>query len=240
MEIKIHESADLMAKSVAWSIAMLIKQNPERLVCFAAGDTPMGILRELVRLQQKGVCDLNTMNYVGLDEWVGLGYPDKGSCAQVLVDNFYAPAGITMERIRLFNGLAKDLALECNRMNDWITMHGGIFLAVLGVGLNGHVGFNEPYTPDKKECIVVDLDGITIAVSEKYFGRNIQVSAGITIGLGMLLNSQNLYVLASGQHKASIIKKAFGEEPSFAVPASLLQRHVNLIVVLDKDASTEL
>ena len=240
MEIHILESPDVMAKRVALSIAILIKNNPGRLVCFAAGDTPLGMLRELIRLQDTGACDLNTMYYVGLDEWVGLGYPDKGSCAQVLIDNFYAPAGIAMEKVRLFNGLTKNLALECNRMNDWIATHGGIFLTILGVGLNGHVGFNEPFTPDKEGCIVVELDVDTIAVSEKYFGEKIQVSTGITLGLGTLHNSENLYVLASGKHKGNIIKKAFGEEPTSAVPASLLQRHTNLIVVLDKDASTEL
>jgi len=238
MEIHIVESPDVMAKRVALSIAMLIEENPGKLVCFAAGDTPLGMLRELVRLQQNGVCDLNTMYYVGLDEWVGLGYPDKGSCAQVLIDNFYAPAGITMERVRLFNGLAKDIPLECNRMNDWIAMHKAIFLTVLGVGLNGHVGFNEPYTPETEGCIAVKLDNTTISVSDKYFGTKIEVTSGITIGIKTLLKTENLFVLASGKHKACIVKKAFSEKPSDAIPASLLQSHTNLIVVLDNDASS--
>lgn len=240
MEISILESADIMAKRVALSISMLIKENPGKLVCFAAGDTPMGMLRELLRLQQIGACNLNSMYYVGLDEWVGLGYNDKGSCQQVLRDNFYDPACIDKDRFRLFDGKAEDIDKECEAMNEWITLHGGIFLAVLGVGLNGHVGFNEPFAPDKEGCFSIKLDGVTADVSEKYFGKKVNVTSGITIGWRTLLNAENLYILASGKHKAHIVKKAFTEETSVSVPASLMRKNRMLKVVLDKEAASEL
>jgi 6-phosphogluconolactonase/glucosamine-6-phosphate isomerase/deaminase len=240
MEIDILESADVMAEKVALSVVSLIKQNPGKLVCFAAGDTTLGMLHELVRQQQIGACNLNTMYYVGLDEWVGLGYNDIGSCVQVLRDNFYIPACIGRERFRMFEGMANDLDKECEAMNEWIALHGGIFLAVLGIGLNGHIGFNEPYAPDKEGCFTIKLDRTTIDVSEKYFSQKIQVTSGVTIGWRTLLKSENLYVLASGNHKSHIVKKVFAEEPSVSIPASLMRKNKMLKVVLDKEAASEL
>jgi 6-phosphogluconolactonase/glucosamine-6-phosphate isomerase/deaminase len=180
------------------------------------------------------------MYYVGLDEWVGLGYNDKGSCVQVLRDNFYVPACIDKERFRLFDGKAKDIDKECEAMNEWLKLHGGIFLSVLGIGLNGHIGFNEPYAPDKEGCFSIELDRMTIDVSEKYFSEKMQIASGITIGWRTLLNAENLYVLASGKHKAHIVKKAFAEEPSVSVPASLMRKNRMLKVVLDEEAASEL
>ncbi|MBT9149700.1 MAG: Glucosamine-6-phosphate deaminase 1 [Dehalococcoidia bacterium] len=240
MEIHVLESPDVLAKRVALSIALLIRNYPGRLICFAAGDTPMGMLRELVSLQQCGACNLNSMYYIALDEWVGLGYSDKGSCSQVLRDNFYDPACIEKNRFRLFDGMAEDIDAECSAMNDWIKIHGGIFLAVLGIGLNGHIGFNEPYAPDEEGCFSIKLDEMTKDISEKYFGKKMQVNTGITIGWRTLLNSENLYVLASGKHKAQIVKKAFTGELSHSIPASLLRRNENLKVVLEKEAASDL
>jgi len=240
MNIQIFKNEKDMGNSIAQAIAAIIKQNPGRLICFAAGDTPLGMLRELLVLQDNGFCDLRTMYYAGLDEWVGLGYEDKGSCVQVMKDTFYIPAGIPTDHIGLFDGLSKDLDHECRKMDRWIKLHGGIFLSVLGVGMNGHIGFNEPFTPDNEGCFSVGLDETTKAVSEKYFGKRIPVVTGITIGWRTLIESEHLFVMASGSKKASIIKKAFTEKPSIAVPASLTKHNKNLIVALDKDAASEL
>lgn len=240
MDIRIYDSPAEMAEKTAWSVASLIRQNPGRLICFAAGDTPLGMLRGLVRLQEEGGCDLRSMYYAGLDEWIGLGYGDKGSCAQVMKDAFYTPAGIPPEHMCIFDGLAQDADAECRKMEGWIKARGGLFLTVLGVGMNGHIGFNEPFGPDREGCFTIALDATTRAVSEKYFGKSLPVTAGITIGWRTLLTSERMFVLASGKNKASIIEQAFAGKPSSAVPASRTQEHGSLVVALDKEAAARL
>jgi glucosamine-6-phosphate isomerase len=240
MDIQIYETTEEMSVKTAAKVAVIIRENPGRLVCFAAGDTPIGMLRELIRLQEKGECDLSAMYYAGLDEWVGLDYNQKGSYIQVMNDLFYTPAGIPRSHINIFDGVAHNIKEECSKMDSWINAHGGIFLAVLGVGLNGHIGFNEPFGPDKQGCFVIALDETTKRVSEKYFGERLPVSFGITIGWRTLFQSQHLFVIAAGSHKSAIIEKAFSGETCAAVPASLLQTHTNLIVALDKEASGRL
>lgn len=237
MDIRIYGSSTEMAEETARSVASLIRQNPGRLLCFAAGDTPMGMLRELVRLQEKGDCDLRSMYYAGLDEWVGLGYDHKGSCAQVMKDTFYVPAGIPPEHMCIFDGLTQDTGAECRRMEEWIKARGGLFLTVLGVGMNGHIGFNEPFAPDRRGCFTIALDETTRGVSIKYFGKSLPVTTGITIGWRALLEAERIFVMASGKNKASIIAKAFAGQPSSAVPASLLRDHESLIVALDREAA---
>ncbi len=240
MDIRIYGSPAEMAEETARYVASLIRQNPGRLLCFAAGDTPMGMLRELVRLQEKGQCDLGTMYYAGLDEWVGLGYEHRGSCAQVMKDTFYVPAGIPPEHMRIFDGLAPDTGAECRRMEEWIEGQDGIFLTVLGVGMNGHVGFNEPFAPDTRGCFTIALDDTTRTVSRKYFGEDLPVTTGITIGWRTLLEAERMVVMASGSSKAPIVARAFAREPSAAVPASLLKEHGCLRLALDKEAAAKL
>ena len=101
------------------------------------------MIRKLIELQEKGVVSLSVVHYVGLDEWVGLGMNDKGSYKQVMKDSFYGPACIPEESIRVFDGLVNPED-ACKNVSEWIDRHGGIGLMLLGVGLNGHVGFNEP------------------------------------------------------------------------------------------------
>jgi glucosamine-6-phosphate isomerase len=240
MLFQIFETSEKMSINTASKVAAIIRENPGRLVCFAAGDTPIGMLCELIRLQEKGKCDLSSMYYAGLDEWVGLDYWQKGSCAQVMNDLFYFPARIPESRINIFNGNASDIKEECKKMNEWINIHGGIYLTVLGIGLNGHIGFNEPFGPDEEGCFDIALDETTKRVSEKYFGKRLSVSYGITIGWRTLYKSQHVFVIAAGSHKSAIIKKAFTAKPSAAVPASLLQKHSDLTVALDKEAACEL
>lgn len=226
-----------LAVAAAGKVAAYVNGHPGSLLCLAAGETPMAMLRELVTMQGRGLVDLRSVYYVGLDEWVGLGRADTGSCGQMMADTFYGPAGIPADRLRAFDGLAPSPEAECQAVAEWIDLRGGIGLAVLGIGMNGHVGFNEPGGASGKACDSVDLDTVTIAASAKYFGRSRPVARGMTVTLINLLKSDKVFLLASGAHKADIIRRAFGQPPDTAVPASLLQGHPALEVLLDRDAA---
>jgi len=219
--------------------ADFINSNPGVLLCLAAGDTPLGAYSELVRMQTEGAVDLSSVYYAGLDEWIGLGPADKGSCHQVMYGSFYEPAEIPSDRINVFDGLA-DPAEQCIKMNDWIRLHDGIGLTILGIGMNGHIGFNEPGVLESRGAIIVPLDNVTIGVSVKYFGKEIKVSHGLTIGLTELSMARKVLVIAGGGHKAGIIKQAFCEPASASVPASLLQDHPDITLMLDEDAAKDI
>ena len=217
-------------------IADFIGANPERLLCLAAGDTPLGIYKDLVEAQKSGEVNLNSMYYVGLDEWVGIGYETKGSCAQVMQDTFYGPAGIDPGRIRVFDGLCSDLENECNEVDVWIEEKGKIALTLLGIGMNGHIGFNEPNADPGKETLVIKLDNVTAEVGKKYFGGADCPGLGITVGVKRLLEADEVVLTAVGAKKGEILKKSIVDKPTAAVPSSLTQNHRGLTVITDKEA----
>jgi len=239
MKAIITEDYATLSRTTAATVAAFIRANPDTLICLAAGDTPLGAFNELLKMQDAGEVDLSSVYYAGLDEWVGLGPADKGSCYQVMFDNFYTPARIPRSRIHVFDGLANP-DTECATMNTWLASHGGLALALLGVGMNGHVGFNEPDAPDAADALTVPLDNVTKAVSVKYFDKTQPVTTGVTLGLSALRKARQVLVMASGEKKAPIIKAAFATPPTPSNPASMLQGHRDLVLLLDKKAARDL
>ena len=229
-----------MSRAAAEETARYINAHPGALLCLAAGQTPEGMFAELIRMQREGKTDVSSVYYAELDEWVGLGPEDRGSCVQVMNDAFYKPAGIATERIHLFNGLDCDTTRQCGLMEQWIRKRGGIGLTVLGVGMNGHIGFNEPGAPGRWGCHVTELDGVTQSVSVKYFGSPRKVTHGITVGWVTLKEADRVILIASGESKARIIGEALRGDVKPDVPASLLRDHPDLTVVLDEQAAAQL
>ena len=238
MKIMTYDDYNALSCEVAKKAASYIKKGG--LMCFAAGDTPMGMLRELIKMQKRGEVNLSAAHYISLDEWIGLGPDDEGSCIKIMNENFYRPAGIPPEQIWLFDGLNPDTDKQCREAEKIIESHSGISFALLGIGMNGHIGFNEPGTPETPGCFTVDLDDTTKSVSEKYFGKALPVTRGITIGWKELLNSKSAVLMASGIEKAAIIKAAVKGTVSMDVPASFFQKHRDITVMLDTNAASML
>jgi len=234
MKILVGKDYEEFAEIGAEYVADYIRKNPGKLLCLAAGDTPLGIYKNLIAKQTRGEVDLNLMCYVGLDEWVGIGYETQGSCAQVMEDNFYALAEIDRNRICVFDGLSSDLESECGKIERWINEHGGIALTLLGVGMNGHIGFNEPYCDTETDVAVVDLDEMTSEVGKKYFSGAACPTKGVTVGVKPLKSASEVILAVTGAKKGNILKKTLTEEPSNAVPATLLQNHPKLTVITDE------
>ncbi len=237
MNIVITDDYSGMSLTAARAAAEYINKNPGALLCFAAGATPTGMFEELIKMQELNKVDLASVFYAGLDEWVGLGYGDRGSCRQVMFDAYYTPAGIPEDRIHVFDGLDSDTQRQCRLMEKWVESRGGIGLTVLGIGMNGHIGFNEPNTPDREGCFTVPLDDTTKSVSVKYFGRQLPVEHGITIGWRMLKGAKNIILVSDGEKKAPIVKASLNGPMDSAVPASLMQDHPALTVIVDRGAA---
>ena len=145
--------------------------------------------------------------------------------------------GIHQSQIHLFDGLAKDLGEECRTMNKIILEKGGIDLMLVGVGMNGHIGFNEPGVVADRHAHDVDLDSTTQSVGQKYFRESTTLRRGITLGLQDFLESRKAILMASGVRKAEIIRAALEGPVTTQVPASLVRRHAHGIAMLDEGAA---
>ncbi|HHW31494.1 MAG TPA: glucosamine-6-phosphate deaminase [Clostridiaceae bacterium] len=237
MDIRVFDNHDELSRNAAIFIAEHMNQNPGGLTCFAAGNTPLRTFQELIKLQSQGKVDLSSSYYVSLDEWWGIGYETKGSCVQVMTDTFYKPAGIPSDRIKVFNGLADSIEEEKERIASYIRAHGGIDLLLLGVGMNGHIGFIEPNQFKPGACVDVPLSDVTKQVSVKYFGKQLNLQTGITIGYDTIKAAKKILVLISGEEKAEIAKKTLIDAPCEEIPSSMLQKHENAVFFLDCKAA---
>ncbi len=214
---------------------MQVKERP--LVCVASGDTPAGLYKLIVDKTGKKEIEIAGWNFIGLDEWAGMNENDEGSCRYHLNKQLFAPCRIQPERISFLNGKATDTEKECLEAESFIAANGGIDVAILGLGLNGHVGMNEPGTSPHSSTHFTALDPLTAATGQKYFKQKQHLSGGLTLGLGTLMKAKNIMLLVTGAHKATIIKKVIEEGISEQIPASLLRGHPALHIYLDAAAA---
>ena len=239
MKIIVARDFEELSALAAKKTAEYINEHPGALICLAAGKTPLRMFEILVGMQNRGETDLSSVWYAGLDEWISLGPNDAGSCHKVMTEAFYGPAGIPDGKIRLFDGLAGDMERQCAQMEEYIDSRGGIGYTLLGVGMNGHIGFNEPGAPDKKGCLIVPLDDITITVSKKYdINAKTPLTSGVTIGRRTLFDALAVVLMASGAEKADIMKAALHGPITSGVPASIFQEHRNATALLDRESAS--
>ncbi len=234
--MKIFVEADYAAMSQkAFRDTMAeLEGNLAPLICPASGDSPAGLYKLLV--QQKP--DTTGWHFIGLDEWVGMNGADEGSCRWHLNRELFNPLGIKDDHICFFNGRAEHLIEECLATERFIERKGGIDLAVVGLGMNGHVGMNEPGVEPLLYSHIVELHAQTIASAQKYFSGFTQLEKGISLGIANLMEAKSVLLLVSGKQKAAIVKQVLEEQISSKLPASLLRTHAHLSVYLDKDAAS--
>ena len=237
MHQHIFETPELLAKSAAGNILDLVSTNPNAVICIASGDTPRLTNKYVVEGAKQHGIDFSRVQFVSLDEWVGIPRTNTGSCYYFLNETIFEPLAIKEGNIHFFNATATDLQAECERMNKTIAELNGIDLIVLGIGVNGHIGFNEPGVLPDLFAHVIDLDAITLQVGQKYFAETSSIQKGITLGIEWIMQSKMAILMATGSKKAAIIKKTLEEKVSVAVPASYIQAHSNSFVLLDKDAA---
>ena len=215
----------------------ILQPLKQPLVCPASGDSPAGLYRALIRRNTETRLPVSDWSFVGLDEWAGMNEKDPGSCRNHLNNDLFQPLNVQEDKICFFNGRASDLDQECQRIEQFIDGHGGIDLTILGLGMNGHVGMNEPFTAAASRSHVTDIDQETQRVGQKYFTSPQSLEKGLTLGMATILSSRHIFLVVSGQKKAAIVKKILQEEISEALPASLLRRHQQVTLYLDADAA---
>jgi glucosamine-6-phosphate isomerase len=226
-----------MSDNTADIIADAIQANPALVLCMASGHTPARTCDLLVaKIIVQGI-ECSNLTFIGLDEWVGLPGNNEGSCRYFFQHKIFRPLQVDPSQYYLFDGMADDLESELRKMNELILKH-DIDLMVVGIGMNGHIGFNEPGTPFTSLCHVADLDEMTTSVGQKYFKDETKLSRGITVGLGHLMNAKHLVLIANGVTKAAVIQRALEGPIDPLFPASIIQKHENVTVITDFDAAS--
>jgi glucosamine-6-phosphate deaminase len=233
MKINVSKNYEELCKKVAHFIVDDIKELSSPLLCLAGGDTPIGVYKNFVESR----ADFNKAQFIGLDEWVGLDGADSGSCRFTLEESLYRPLNIEETKIQFFDGKASDLSRQCDETNQFIESNGPIDIALLGIGMNGHVGFNEPGSSLGSICRVVSLDEMTQTVGQKYFKTEQKLNQGITLGLKQILEARTVVLIASGEKKKPIIKELLADkEFNPSIPVSSLWQHPNCHLFADEDA----
>ena len=240
MQLKIYPDYETLSSAAADKIIECIKNKPDAVLCFATGDSPRRAYQLLPEKIKATEVDFEKCFIIGLDEWLGIPPATSGTCHHFLHKYLIDPLKLDPSRIHLFDALAKNPGEECEKMNGVIEKLGGIDFMLVGVGMNGHIGFNEPGTPLETTAHVAMLDNTTRTVGKKYFETEVPITKGITLGMKQVLESRALLMLANGKKKAPVIRQALEKEIDINFPASFIRSHKKGIMMLDTEAASEL
>lgn len=229
---------DTLSDFMAAEIATAIKNKPSLTLCMASGHTPALTAALLAKKLLDENIDYSTITFLGLDEWIGMPPENEGSCHYFFKTKLFEPLQLQPSQCFLFNSLAADMESECTKMDAVISERGGIDLMVVGIGMNGHIGFNEPGTSFATLSHIATLDETTTSVGQKYFKEKTALSKGVTIGLGHLLHAKKCFLIANGNKKAGVIKQTVEGPVTENFPASILQQHSNGFVLVDEEAAS--
>lgn len=217
------------------SAQVILKSNC--VLGLATGATVLGIYEQLIDWYQKGDIDFAGVRTVNLDEYVGLSKDHEQSYRHYMDMNFFQQINIKPKNTHLPNGMAESIEEECHRYDALVEGLGGIDLQLLGLGHNGHIGFNEPNEAFEKLTHCVQLKETTRKANARFFEGEAQVpKKAITMGIKSIMQAKRIVLCVSGAHKAEILKQVLTGPVTPALPGSILQMHPNLTVVADEEA----
>ena len=237
MHIVVCKDYEEMSRRAAEIVAEQIKKRPDGLISFPGGDTPLGMVHVFADMVNEGKVDISRTHYVSLDEWVGLSNEDEGSCGLFNQQNLLSRLQHPFAGTHIINGAAEHIESERAALNDYSSQYGPLDVSVLGIGMNGHLGFNENGVDFDLDAHIIPLSETTLKVMTKYFGEKFHPTQGISQGIRQIMAAKTVILIANGAHKAEILKKAVHGPVTNEVPASVLQNHPNCYVVADEAAA---
>ena len=241
MRIYREKDYEAMSRRAAQIIAAEIVHNPACLLGLATGSTPEGAYRYLVDWYKQGLLSFKNVRSVNLDEYVGLAPNHDQSYRYVMQSNLFDHVDINPANTRVPDGLTRDAKAFCDEYDAFIRAQGYVDLQLLGIGRNGHIGFNEPGGCFVKETHVVDLAESTIDANARFFASRDDVpKQAISMGMGAIMGAKKVLLCASGEEKADAICGSVLGSISPSCPASILQLHPDVIVVVDEAAFSKL
>lgn len=237
--MKIYKAKDYkdMSRKVANIISAQVIMKPNCVLGLATGSTPIGTYDQLVEWYNKGDLDFSEVTTVNLDEYKGLPRTNDQSYYYFMHQHLFDRVNIDPERTNVPNGMEPDAEKECGRYEELIRSLGGVDLQLLGLGHNGHIGFNEPGEAFEKETHCVDLTESTIEANKRFFASADDVpKQAYTMGIKTIMQAKKILIVVNGENKADIVERAFFGPVTPEVPASILQLHNDVTLVGDEAA----
>ncbi|MCD6444643.1 glucosamine-6-phosphate deaminase [Candidatus Bathyarchaeota archaeon] len=239
MKVLIVKNYEELSLETALRIAEAVRSKPDIVLGLATGGTPLGCYRELIRMHREEGLSFSRVTTFNLDEYVGLPPSHPQSYHYYMFHNFFDHVDVRRENVHIPDGMAEDLDEECRRYEEAIKRAGGIDLQLLGIGRNGHIGFNEPGSPFDSRTRVVKLSEQTRKDNARFFNSIDEVPThAITMGIGTIMEARRIILIASGEAKAEAIAKAVKGPKTVDVPASVLQDHPDCLFIVDKEAAS--
>ncbi len=239
MRVIIRNDAASACISAARIIAALVKRKPTAVLGLATGGTPVVCYQELIRLHQQESLDFSQVTTFNLDEYLGLPREHSESFYSFMHRHFFDYINIDLSRVNLPDGLAADLPNACDQYEQKIVAAGGIDLQLLGIGSNGHIGFNEPGSSLASRTRVKTLCTETIRDNARFFGSEAAVpKRSITMGVGTILDARSCLLLVTGANKAATIRSAIEGPITSQNTATALQMHPAVTAILDEAAAS--
>lgn len=241
MEIIVTKNFKELSCVAAGMVIRQLKKKKTSVLGLATGNTVVGFYKELVKAFHRKEISFKKVRTFNLDEFAGLDDTDHGSLFYFMRKNFFDRVDLDPKNVAMLDGRAKNLNVECKKFDQQIKKAKGIDLQILGIGLNGHIGWNEPGSGFKSKTRALKLTLSSRRAQSGNFEslRHVPKQA-MTMGMGPIMDAKKIILLASGENKAEIIAKALKGRIKKKVPASVLQRHPNLTVILDEAAASRL
>lgn len=228
----------ILSRRAAALIAAQVSQKPDCVLGLATGSSPLGIYEQLIKWYQADELDFSQVHAANLDEYEGLAADHPQSYAYFMKENLFRHINIDQVNTYIPSGVAPDGDAECTRYDALIRELGGVDLQLLGIGHNGHIGFNEPAEDFPAGTHRVALTVDTIEANARFFSADeVQPDSAYTMGIGTIMAAKSIVLIASGAGKAEIIRDSFFGPVTPKVPASILQFHPNVTVVVDEAAA---
>ncbi|MBV7509197.1 glucosamine-6-phosphate deaminase [Bacillus sp. sid0103] len=235
------EDYQQMSNRAAEFIIKKVVQNPGIKLGLATGGTPIGTYKSLIEDHQKNGTSYQKVTTFNLDEYIGLSGDQENSYRYFMDNQLFNYIDINKVKTNIPSGIVADYQVECNRYEDLITEHGGIDLQILGIGSNGHIGFNEPGTSFDSKTHIVELAASTIQANARFFNRIEEVpTKAITMGISTIMKSKEILLLVSGEKKREALFRLLNGEINESFPASVLKNHPCVTIIADKVAIADL
>lgn len=238
MEIIIKENYEMLSKAAADLVADVIKNNPKAVLGLATGSSPIGIYKELINKYNQNEISFKDIKTVNLDEYIGLDGSHEQSYRYFMNDILFNHIDIDKKNTYVPNGKASDIDFEAKEYEKTLDNLGGQDIQILGVGENGHIGFNEPDSKLNLYTHMEDLQSSTIEANSRFFESIEDVpTQAISMGIGSILKAKKIVLIANGENKAKAIKSLTDDFVTPLIPVSFLKLHPDVTVIIDKDAA---
>lgn len=238
MDIRVFDNAEEIGVAAAELYRELLTEKPNAVLGLATGATPVPTYQNLIKLCNEGKISFKDVTTFNLDEYCDLDKHDKNSYYTFMHENLFNSVDIKEENVNFLDGNAPDCDAESKRYAEAIKAAGGIDLQLLGIGTNGHIAFNEPADEFTDEAFKVTLTQSTINSNQKYFGDVPMPRYAMTMGIGSIMRSRKILLIATGEAKAEAIKALVSGEVTPRIPCSILNEHPDTVIMLDKEAAS--